>query len=261
MKDYYEILGVSRGATKQVIKKRYRQLAQEYHPDKHAGNPLEKLAEEKFKEIKKAYDAIMSEFSEDNYQQNSNYNSGNTYNSNNKYEELVGEIQHYFNKRMWYPAIEMCDKAIKSAPNEPMLYVYKAVAYYELGNFTQAVYFFNVAQNKNWVPHPEDLWSFALSYMELGKYNQAIPLIENVISSEGEAPNLVAHLAYCYEAIGNNSKSEQYWGRLEMIDPNNEWLQQRKQSMKVGNQYVNKSDAAVGACGVCAVLECLFDCC
>jgi molecular chaperone DnaJ len=50
-KDYYEILGISKNATKPEIKKAYRKLALKYHPDK---NP-DKSAEEKFKEISEAY--------------------------------------------------------------------------------------------------------------------------------------------------------------------------------------------------------------
>ena len=47
-KDYYETLGVARGAAADDIKKAYRKLAIQYHPDKNPGN---KDAEEKFKEI------------------------------------------------------------------------------------------------------------------------------------------------------------------------------------------------------------------
>jgi len=56
-RDLYEILGISRNATAEEIKKAYRKLAIQYHPDK---NPGDKGAEEKFKEIAEAY-AILSD--------------------------------------------------------------------------------------------------------------------------------------------------------------------------------------------------------
>lgn len=55
MKDYYEILGVSRDSTPDEIKKAYRKLALKYHPDKNGGS---KEAEEAFKEISVAYQTL-----------------------------------------------------------------------------------------------------------------------------------------------------------------------------------------------------------
>ncbi len=54
-RDYYEVLGVGRGASEEEIKKAYRKLAVKCHPDK---NPEDKSAEEKFKEIAEAYEAL-----------------------------------------------------------------------------------------------------------------------------------------------------------------------------------------------------------
>ena len=54
-KDFYELLGVSRDASDTEIKKAYRKLAQEHHPDKHSGC---KDTEENFKLINEAYDAL-----------------------------------------------------------------------------------------------------------------------------------------------------------------------------------------------------------
>jgi len=54
-KDYYELLGVSRSASADEMKKAYRKLAVKFHPDKNPGN---KEAEEKFKEISHAYEAL-----------------------------------------------------------------------------------------------------------------------------------------------------------------------------------------------------------
>ena len=54
-KDYYGILGVPKNASAADIKKAYRKLAQQFHPDANAGN---KDAEERFKEISSAYDVV-----------------------------------------------------------------------------------------------------------------------------------------------------------------------------------------------------------
>lgn len=65
-KDYYETLGVARGAAADDIKKAYRKLAIQYHPDKNPGN---KDAEEKFKEISEAYEVLSDQDKRAKYDQ------------------------------------------------------------------------------------------------------------------------------------------------------------------------------------------------
>jgi molecular chaperone DnaJ len=55
-RDYYEVLGVSKGASEDEVKKAFRKLARKYHPDVNRDNPKE--AEEKFKEINEAYEVL-----------------------------------------------------------------------------------------------------------------------------------------------------------------------------------------------------------
>lgn len=54
----YEILGVNENATDEEIKAAYKALVNKYHPDRHANNPLEDLAEEKLRQVNMAYDEI-----------------------------------------------------------------------------------------------------------------------------------------------------------------------------------------------------------
>ena len=59
MTDPYSVLGVSRDASDDEIKKAYRNLSRKYHPDANINNPNKAEAEEKFKQVQQAYKQII----------------------------------------------------------------------------------------------------------------------------------------------------------------------------------------------------------
>lgn len=77
-KDFYEVLGIQKGASEADVKGAYRKLAMQWHPDKHKGD---KTAEEKFKEINKAYETLSDPQKKTMYDQfgDSAANSGGGY--------------------------------------------------------------------------------------------------------------------------------------------------------------------------------------
>lgn len=88
MSDPYKILGVSPDATDGEIKKAYRALVKQYHPDNYTDNPLADLAAEKMKEINEAYAEIQNRRSGGGFDSRSSYGS---HSSRTSYDSSGGE--------------------------------------------------------------------------------------------------------------------------------------------------------------------------
>lgn len=91
-KDYYKILGVSKTADESEIKRAYRRLARQYHPDKNPGN---QAAEEKFKDINEAYEVLGDAQNRSRYDQ-----LGHSY---HRYQQMGGNPQD-FDFSQWFNA-------------------------------------------------------------------------------------------------------------------------------------------------------------
>lgn len=84
----YEVLGLDRNASEEEIKKAYRTLSRKYHPDANVNNPNAAQAEEKFKQVKAAYEQIMKE-REQGYTNQNNYGG--------YYQQASGQNDEYSN--------------------------------------------------------------------------------------------------------------------------------------------------------------------
>ena len=101
MTDPYKVLGVSRDAPDDEIKKAYRELAKKYHPDNYAGTPLAELAGEKMKEINEAYADVQRIRAQGGASRQSSSSSENSYSGGSTYtgENAEGfrRIREYIN--------------------------------------------------------------------------------------------------------------------------------------------------------------------
>ena len=123
----YEVLGVSRNASIDEIKRAYKELRRKYHPDSYVGNPLSSLAEEKFKQVQEAYDAIMKE-------KNGDFNYTDNYNNSGYYNGESGEMAEVYNllgRRAYSQALSLLDSMHN---RNAKWYYYSAIAQVGLGN-------------------------------------------------------------------------------------------------------------------------------
>ena len=143
--DPYQVLGVSRDASDDEIKKAYRNLSRKYHPDANINNPNKAQAEEMFKKVQAAYDQIMKERQYGGHGTagsqygpgsshyggysggygNSSY-GGNSYNNtyNGPQDAEMQAVFNYINSRNYREALNLLDRM----PNRNAMWYYASGA-------------------------------------------------------------------------------------------------------------------------------------
>lgn len=156
MTDPYQVLGVSRSASDEEIKKAYRTLSRRYHPDANVNNPNKEVAEEKFKEVQQAYDKIIREkqsgSSDSAYAENGPFggfygkyykeNTSADSNENNRMQAAANYIRNRYYKEA-LTALSDIPLSVRNAK----WYYYSAIAHNGLGNNATAIEHINIAVN------------------------------------------------------------------------------------------------------------------
>jgi len=221
-KDYYSILGVQRGAKKEEIIRAYRKLAAKYHPDKHQGNPLADLAEEKFKEINDAYHTLVGDdFLYTAVSQKVKKEKPHEDISPDAKDLLYKGINNY-NEGNFQKAIGYFQQAL-AISKTPTLYNLLGLAYCETGEFHKALqplvrateldstngkYFFDVG----YTYYQLKIWESAITYL-LEAYN--------LIEDEKRLAICCIYLAICNYNIGKTARSEFFLEEAVSYDPEN----------------------------------------
>ncbi len=146
MTDPYSVLGVSRDASMDDIKKAYRKLSRKYHPDANVNNPNKAQAEEKFKQVQAAYNQIVAERERgtSGWSGSGGYGSGGfggqatgqtAYGDENGNVEFRAAV-NYINNGYYREALNVLDR-IQGRP--AVWYYYHAVANAGLGNNINAM--------------------------------------------------------------------------------------------------------------------------
>lgn len=201
MYDPYAVLGVSRNATDEEIKKAYRALSRKYHPDANINNPNKEQAEEKFKEIQQAYQQIMYE---------------KEHGTSANYEQGGYEQSGYGGQSSQYGG-----------------------SYWDFGGFGDFFGGFgggqSQRQNKSGGMDEESTYKqAAVNYIRSGHYKEALNVLNSISNRDARWYYLSA---IANSGIGNNVAALEHAGKAVQMEPGNQEYRQLYTQLQNGGSW------------------------
>lgn len=234
MSDPYKVLGVSRDASDDDIKKAYRTLSRKYHPDANINNPNKEQAEEMFKTVQQAYNQIMRE-KEGGYSQgfgNTSYRqtrSGYSRTNSNQYD---GDYQNRGNSR--FDGFEDFGDFFGFGP-------FGFGGFYSNGTYGNSGYsgrsnYSDLNGNDETTVHLRA----AFNYIRNGSYDEALNVLDSILDRDAR---WYYYSAQAHAGKGNQATALEYAQRAMQMDPDNFMYQTLYQRLSSGGSWYNGRQA------------------
>jgi len=220
-KDYYRILGLDSSATREEITQAYRRLAAKYHPDKHQGNPLADLAEEKFKDINEAYHALTGDMSVFQAPQRKTQKREEE-NITPDAKDLLYKGINCYNEGKFKKAIQYFESALEHSKTAS-LYNLLGLAYCEEGDYKRAI---DPLVKATQLDEENGKYYFDAGYVyyRLGMWEIAIQFLLDAYTMLEDSKRLGAvciYIAICNYNIDKAARAEFFLEEAVNYDPDN----------------------------------------
>ena len=227
MTDPYQILGVSRDASEDEIKKAYRALSRKYHPDANINNPNKDEAEAKFKEVQQAYQQIMDERAR-------GYSGGGSYGDSSPFGNTYGDPFSGMYGNPFGGSYQSNQGT--SGDSETEMHLRAAANYIQSGHYSEALNVLDGIKDRG------ALWYFYSA------------------SAHSGSGNNVTALEHAKKAVELEPNNMQYQMLLQRLQGGGGWYQQRQ---GMYGYPVGTGDACMKACVATALcnLCCGGGCC
>lgn len=220
MTDPYQVLGVSRNASDDEIKKAYRSLSRKYHPDANVNNPNKDQAEEKFKEVQAAYDLIMRQIQQGNAYGGGPYGNYGPYGSTSSQSGSYGSGGYSYNGN---------SSGYQDFREENP---FEGFAYGPFGGFGGQYYYNSTRSNAQDPPKMQAARNFISNRM----YAEALNALNEMEEAE-RGGRWYYYSAMANSGLGNTVTANEHIERAVSLEPSNQEFRQFQQNLQYGGTW------------------------